>query len=306
MTRPNSNRTALIGVGVLTAIWSLNWTVGKIAMDYSGPFTFSALRYVTGTIGLFALLIVMRKPLKPTPWLPTILIGLTQTCAFQTLTQWSLVSGGAGKMVLFAYSMPFWVVPLAWWWLHERPGLARWLCIVAAAAGFVCVVEPWQPLGAPHSILMALGAGVVWAVSAVLAKRTFQKYPDVTPLRLTAWQMLIGTIGLVVIGVLTPERAVSWNATYIVALLYSGLLASSVAWAAWAVVVQQVPTSVAGLTSLAVPVGGVLLAWALLGEKPSGFEWIGIALIATAILALNMAGHMGRHAPPPTTHPTRP
>src|SRR6185437_15319439 len=95
-------------------------------------FTFSAQRYVIGTVVLFALLALRRNSLKPTPWLPTIAIGLTQTMAFQALAQWALVSGGAGKTALLAYTMPFWVVPLAWWWVHEKPGLTRWLCIVIA------------------------------------------------------------------------------------------------------------------------------------------------------------------------------
>jgi drug/metabolite transporter (DMT)-like permease len=259
----------------------------KVAMRDSGPFTFSALRYVIGTLVLFALLALRRNALNPTPWLPTILIGLAQTTAFQALAQWALVSGGAGKTALLAYTMPFWVVPLAWWWLHEKPGPRRWFCIAIAAAGFICVVEPWHPLGAPHSIVLAVLAGLAWAVATVLSKRLFQRHPDVTPLRLTAWQMLVGTIGLVVLMLLSHERPVAWTGTYVAALLYNGLLSSGVCWVLWALIVQRLSANVAGLTSLAVPVAGVLFAWSLLHERPSGPEWIGIVLIGTALLVLN-------------------
>ncbi len=288
-----SRRIALLGILAITLIWSLNWTAGKIAMRDGGPFAFSALRYVLGTAGLFALLIARRRSLRPTPWLPTLGIGLSQTVGFQTLMQWSLVSGGAGKMALLAYSMPFFVIPLAWWWLHERPGLARWLCIAVAALGYVCVIAPWQPIGSPASVAMALASGLCWAVAAVISKWTFQQYPQVSPLELTAWQMLPGTLGLVAIALLVPERAIHWSASYVGALLYSGLLASSVAWVAWAVVVRHVQASVAGVASLAVPVGGVLFAWAILGENPSLIDWLGIALIAGALMVLNFAGNPG-------------
>ena len=281
-----SERAAWIGLLILTVVWSLNWTVMKVATRYSGPFTFSAQRYVIGTVVLFALLAWRRNSLKPTPWLPTLAIGLTQTMAFQALAQWALVSGGAGKTALLAYTMPFWVVPLAWWWIHEKPGLMRWLCIVIAAAGFVCVVEPWRPLGAPESIMLALLAGLAWAIATVLSKRLFQRHPDVTPLRLTAWQMLIGTVGLVILALATPQRTVEWTGTYIAALLYNGLLSSGVCWVLWALVVQRLSANVAGLTSLAVPVAGVLFAWGLLHEQPSNPEWIGIVLIGIALLAL--------------------
>ncbi|TAN05608.1 MAG: EamA family transporter [Rhodanobacteraceae bacterium] len=289
MTTPRSTRIAWIGLAILTVVWSLNWSVMKIATRFSGPFTFSAQRYVLGTVVLFALLLLRREKLQPSPWLPTIVIGLAQTCAFQALAQWALMSGGAGKTALLAYTMPFWVVPLAWWWLHEKPGLVRWLCIAIAAAGFISVVQPWKPLGAPESIALALAAGLAWAIATVLSKRVFERHPDVTPLQLTAWQMLIGTVGLVVLALGAHERTVDWTATYIAALLYNGLLSSGVCWVLWAVVVQRLSANVAGLTSLAVPVAGVLFAWALLAERPSAFEWFGIALIGIALGALNFS-----------------
>ena len=292
MNRPASSRAAWIGLLILTVVWSLNWSVMKVAMRDSGPFTFSALRYVIGTLVLFALLALRRNALKPTPWLPTIVIGLMQTTAFQALAQWALVSGGAGKTALLAYTMPFWVVPLAWWWLHDKPGPRRWFCIAIAAAGFICVVEPWRPLGEPRSIMLALLAGLAWAIATVLSKRLFQQHPDVTPLRLTAWQMLVGTLGLVVLMSLSHERAVAWTGTYIAALLYNGLLSSGVCWVLWALVVQKLSANAAGLTSLAVPVAGVLFAWGLLHERPSGPEWIGIVLIGVALFVLNFVRRM--------------
>jgi len=292
MNRPASTRAAWIGLLILTIVWSLNWSVMKVAMRDSGPFTFSALRYVIGTVVLFALLAMRHDGLKPTPWLPTLAIGLTQTAAFQALAQWALVSGGAGKTALLAYTMPFWVVPLAWWWLNDKPGPRRWFCIAIAAAGFICVVEPWRPLGEPHSIMLADLAGLAWAIATVLSKRLFQQHPEVTPLRLTAWQMLVGTIGLVGLTLLSHERAVAWTGSYIAALLYNGLLSSGVCWVLWALVVQKLPANVAGLTSLAVPVAGVLFAWGLLQERPSAPEWIGIALIGLALFVLNFVRRM--------------
>jgi drug/metabolite transporter (DMT)-like permease len=292
MTARNPERAAWIGLLVLTVIWSLNWTVMKVAMRDAGPFTFSAQRYVIGTVVLFALLALQRRSLRPTPWPATIAIGLCQTTGFQALAQWALVSGGAGKTALLAYTMPFWVVPLAWWWIHEKPGWRRWGCIALAAAGFVCVVRPWRPIGAPHSIALAIVAGLAWAIGTVLSKRMFQQHPEVTPLRLTAWQMLVGTIGLVILALSVHQRPVAWTGQYIAALLYNGLLSSGVCWVLWALVVQRLSANAAGLTSLAVPVAGVLFAWALLAERPSAAEWVGIGLIAAALGTLNFSRRM--------------
>ena len=59
---------------LLTLIWSYNWIVMKQVLRWSGPFTFSALRYAFGTLVLFAVLLARREPLRPPPLLPTALI----------------------------------------------------------------------------------------------------------------------------------------------------------------------------------------------------------------------------------------
>ncbi|HET9836147.1 MAG TPA: EamA family transporter [Rhodanobacteraceae bacterium] len=281
-------RAAWIALAVLTVVWSLNWTVMKSALDYSGPFTFSALRYVAATIVLFVLMALRRESLRMPPLLPTVLIGLAQTTGFQALVQWALVGGGAGKTALLAYAMPFWMVPLAWLLLHEKPRPMQWMCIGLAAIGLVFVIEPWHALGSVRSVVLALAGGLAWAIGTVLSKRVFQR-TQVSPLQLTAWQMLFGTLVLVVIALIVPERTVEWAWPFIGALAYNALLSSGIAWALWLLIVQRLPTQIAGLTSLLVPIAGVLFAWGLLHERPDRAEWIGIGLIGVSLLALNFA-----------------
>lgn len=281
-----SERAAWIALPVLTVIWSLNWTVMKWALEFCGPFTFSAMRYVAATVVLFALMALRRESFAMPPLLPTIVIGLMQTTAFQALVQWALVGGGAGKTALLAYTMPFWMVPLAWMWLREKPRAVQWACIAVAAIGLLFVIEPWHALGSVASTVLALAGGLAWAIGTVVSKRVFQR-SRVGPLQLTAWQMLFGTVVLVAIALLVPERTVVWAPGLVGALAYNALLSSGIAWAMWLLIVQRLPTQVAGLTSLLVPIAGVLFAWGLLHERPDTAEWIGIGLIGTALVSLN-------------------
>lgn len=299
VTSPQSQRAAWLALVALTVLWSLNWSVMKIAMNYSGAFVFSAQRYVLGTVTLFIALAIRGQLFDRLPWRPTIVIGVTQTAGFQALAQLALVRGGAGKVALLAYTMPFWVVPLAWWWLHERPGPLRWICIALAATGFLCIVSPWQGVGDPRSIALAVGAGLSWAIATVVSKRLFEQHPTVTPLQLTAWQMLVGTAVLVMFALAVPERPVDWTATYVWALLYNGLLSSGLCWMLWALIVQRLSANVSGMTSLAVPSAGVLFAWALLNERPSQAEWIGMVLIGIALVELNFTQRSMTRAPRP-------
>jgi drug/metabolite transporter (DMT)-like permease len=281
-----AQRSALIALALLSVIWSFNWIVMKAVLAYVGPLTFSAMRYVFGTAVLFLLLRLRGESLAPTPWRGTLIVGLTQTTGFQLLVQFALVTGGAGKTALLAYTMPFWVVPLAWLVLGDRPAARHWICIGVAALGLVLVLEPWRGVGSALSALLALGGGVCWAIGTVSAKRLFFHNAAITPLRLTAWQMLYGTVLIVAIAACLGERAIEWSPTLIGALVYNGVLSSGIAWAMWLFVVQRLPANVAGLASLITPLLGVGFAWALLGEKPDAAEGAGIALLIVALFGV--------------------
>lgn len=283
-----SRRGALLALAVLTLVWSYNWVVMKQVLEYSGPFRFAAIRAVLATLVLFGVLALRRESLRPPPWRPVILLGLAQTTAFQALVQWALVDGGAGKTALLAYTMPFWLLLLAWPLLRERPDRRRLAYAALAAVGLIGVLQPWHGVGTQTSALLALSSGLAWALAVTITKKAFAD-GAITPLRLTAWQMLFGAIGLCVVAAIVPERDIAWTAPFVWGLAYNAVLASGLAWVLWALIVQRLPATLAGLVSLAVPLCGVLLAWLLLGEQPDAWEAAGIALIAMALIGISRA-----------------
>ena len=286
MRNLSGRHSAVIALLVLSLVWGSNWIIMKSVLAYIGPITFSAWRYVAGTVVLFLVLVVSRESLAPTPWKPTLLIGLTQTTGFQALVQLSLMTGGAGKMALIAYTMPFWVIPLAWILLGDKPSGRQWACIVLAAAGLILILEPWRVQPALISALIALAGGLCWAIGTVLSKQQFQKRPDIPFMRWTTWQMAYGAVALVVGALLVHERAPDWSPTLFASLAYNAVLSTGLAWALWLFVVQRLPANVAGLGSLITPLVSVMLAWLFLGEMPDAAEFIGIAIIAIALLGV--------------------
>lgn len=288
MSESASRRGALLALAVLTLVWSYNWVVMKQVLQYSGPFHFAAIRAVLATGVLFLVLWLRGESLQPPPWRPVLLLGLFQTTAFQGLVQWALVEGGAGKTALLAYTMPFWLLLLAWPLLRERPGASRLRYAAVAAGGLVLVLQPWAGLGALHSALLALVSGLAWAAGVVITKKAFAG-SDVTALRLTAWQMGFGALGLCLVAALVPEREIAWTAAFAWGLAYNAVLASGLAWVLWALIVQRLPATMAGLVSLAVPLCGVLLAWLLLGERPDAAEAAGMLLIGCALFGVSRA-----------------
>lgn len=281
-----SRHGALVALILLTLIWSYNWTVMKQVLRYIGPFDFSALRYVLGTAVLFVALIARQESLRPPPLLPTALIGLAQTTGFQALVQWALVNGGAGKTALLAYTMPFWVVVLAWALFSERPTASIAAALGVAACGLALVLEPWHGVGGAASSTLAIAGGICWALGVVLSKHMFRR--GVGALSLTAWQMLIGSLFLVVIAAVTHEKPIEWSTYLFGALAYNAILSSGLGWLMWSYVVARLPSHVAGLASLATPIAGIGFAWVLLRERPSMFEGAGIVLIGVALAIVTL------------------
>jgi drug/metabolite transporter (DMT)-like permease len=283
---PSIRRGAVLALLATIALWSYSWIVMKQVLAHAGPFDFAAIRYLLGAAVLFAVLLISRQSLRPPPLLPTVAIGLCQTAAFQGLEQWALIDGGAGHVVLLAYTMPFWAVLLAWLMLGEKPTRRHWLGMALAACGLLCIIEPWRGMGSAISTMLAIAGGIAWAAGTVLSKRLMRR--DSPPLlALTAWQMLAGGVALGIVALAVPQRAIEWNWAFIGGLAYSVVMASSLAWWLWSIVLQRMSTAVASLSSLGVPIVSVLLAWVILHERPSAMEAIGMVFVLLGLVAVS-------------------
>lgn len=284
MTRPRGIWPAL-AFALLCLVWGYNWVVMKEALAYASPFDFAAWRTLPAALLLFAVMLVRRQSLAPHGGAALILLGLLQTAGFIGLATWALVEGGAGKTSVLAYTMPFWTLLLAWPVLGERLGRAQALAAGIALAGLVLVIEPWHLAGLDSSLL-ALGAGISWAASAVLAK-WLRAHRRIDLLSLTAWQMLVGALVLSAIAALSSSPPVRWTPEFVLMLLYNIVPATAGAWLAWLYLLQRLSAGAAGLSVLAVPVIGVVSSRLQLGEQPGAAEATGMLLIAAGLVLLH-------------------
>jgi len=273
-------------LALLALIWGYNWVVMKVGLEYAPPFTFALLRNLPSALLLFAILLATHRPLRPPrPFGLVVLLGLLQTTGFVGLAMLALSTGAAGKTSVLTYTMPFWLLLMAWLVLGERLVGLQWATVGLAAAGLLLVLSPWRLQGLAPSLL-AVGTGFTWAASAVVAKVIHQRHPaDV--LCLTTWQMLLGTIPLGFIALTELGQPVVWSAEFVWALAFNVLLANTLAWMLWLWILKALPAGIAGLGTLAIPVIGVASAALQLGERPSVAEAIGMALIICALALLS-------------------
>ena len=215
MASASSHRTRDLGIVallVLGPIWGYGWVATKVALEFSDALTFAALRVTLSAACLFLVMLVLRKPLRPPPLGWTMLIGLLQTTLFVGFVINALHGTGAGRVSVITYTMPFWLLLLAWVFLGERLRGAQWLAVALAFAGLVLVVRPWELAGAASGILTLLG-GLSWAAAALVVK-LMQRRHRVDVLSLTTWQMAFGSVPLIIAALLTYSGGPEWTLSF--------------------------------------------------------------------------------------------
>ncbi|MEO6927996.1 MAG: DMT family transporter [Casimicrobiaceae bacterium] len=278
----------MIALVILSLIWGYNWVVMKLAGNYAGPFDFAALRTVFGALSLFAALLWRRQSLRVVAPGWTLLLGVLQTAGFTGLSQWALVSGAAGKTAVLSYTMPFWILLLAWPLLGERLHRWQWLAVTIAFAGLILIIEPWKSHATFASEMLAVASGLSWGASAIVVKKMRARF-QVDLLALTAWQMLFGAFALVIVALLVPSPPIILSGYLIGAVIYTAFVGTGLAWLLWLYVLDKLPAGIAGMGSLAVPAVGVLAAWIQIGERPDAAEFCGMMAIAAGLALLVIA-----------------
>jgi drug/metabolite transporter (DMT)-like permease len=281
---------AFVALAVLALLWGYSWIPVKIATRDATPLALATLRSGIGAVALLAFLAAARRPLRPPPFGPTFVLGMLQTVGF-TIPQTVAVSlGGAGRIAVLAYTMPLWLVLLAWAFLGERPTRPRLAALALAAVGLALVVGPLGTASATSGLLGVL-SGLFWAASAVWALRALlSRGYDL--LSVTTWQMVWGSLVLVALAIAFPGE-VRWTPSLVAAVAFLSVGATAGGWALWTYILTLVPASVAGIGSLATPLIVILAAAVQLGEVPTRLELAGMAAIVVA-LAVNAGAGAAR------------
>jgi drug/metabolite transporter (DMT)-like permease len=277
---PHGRARAFLALALLALVWGYSWIPVKIATYDASPLALAALRSGVGALALLAFLAATRRPLRPPPFGPTLVLGLLQTVGF-TIPQTVAVSlGGAGRIAVLAYTMPLWLALLAWAFLGERPNRTRLAALALAAVGLALVVGPLGTRSATAGLLGVL-SGLLWAASAVWALRALlSRGYDL--LSVTTWQMVWGSAVLVALALALPGE-VRWTPSLVASVAFLGVVGSAGGWALWTYILTLLPASAAGIGSLATPVVGAVAAAVQLGEIPTRIELVGMACIVVAL-----------------------
>ena len=268
-------------------IWGYSWVVMKIALRHAHPFDFATLRVAIGCAVLFAIVALRRRALRLRTYRMALVLGLLQVGLFIALSHFALLHAGPGKTSVLVFTMPFWMIVFAHFIIGERMRGPQWLAVALGFAGLVMIVAPWELTSLTGSLL-AVAAGAVWAITAVLSKRWPVAAED--PLLFTAWQLFFGFVALGTLALAFSHQPVSWTGEFWWSLLFSAILATAGGWWLWTYVLANMSAGVAGLNSLGIPVIAVIGSAIQLGERPPPLELAGMVLIGVALALLAWLG----------------
>jgi drug/metabolite transporter (DMT)-like permease len=276
----------------LAVCWGYNWVVMKVGLHDAGPVAFAAIRCLGGAVILGLVLLALRRSFKiAEPW-TVAAIGLLQTALAQGLIAMALSGGQAGKSAVLNYTLPVWVMILGFLFLKERPRLMQWLATAVAFAGVMVMTFLNGKAISLAPIFLALSASICWGAGTVVTQSLMRRHNGdigagrIDTVVLTAWQLFIGGVVLTALAFIVPEAPLHWTTSLVLALAYNVGPASAVAFLLWFMLQQRIEANVLSLIVLIVPLVGIAAGWLQLGERPSGPDAIGMALILIGIAVM--------------------
>lgn len=280
---------------LVITIWGVNFTAVKVSLASMAPLAFNSLRFASATVvmlGLLwwqsvktgdrSLLHVARRD-----WVPLSLLGLTGHTTYQLLFANGLARSSPAHASLLMATSPIWVAILGYLLGIERISRIMWAGILLSFGGIILLVTSGGKFELGSATLlgdaMVLGCAILWAVYTTASKPLLGRY---SPLAVTAWSMLTGSIPLVLIGIPDVQRQ-DWGSVPLAAwlgLAYSVFLAVAVGYVLWARSVQRVGNARTAVYSNLTPVVAILFAWLTLGSSLAPLQLVGAVIVLAGLI----------------------
>lgn len=285
MSESTLPRRALVLLIVLTLVWGTNWPLFVYAVREISVWTFRAVAVPVAGLTLLAVARARGQSLVvPRQAWPT--VGAASCCY---LLVWNIASTYAavlipsGQASVLGFTMPLWAALLSWVVLGERPGGRMLLGLLLGGAAVLLLMGQGLSAYAQAPLGFALGlmAGLGWAVGTLILKR---RPVDIPATVLTGWQLLVTAVPLVIGALWLGDGQwfmPSWQTIAVVA--YIALVPMSIGNVAWFSIVGMLPASVAGLSSIMVPMVA-MVSGALVHGEPLGLtQWAAMLCSVTAL-----------------------
>ncbi|MCB0119506.1 MAG: EamA family transporter [Anaerolineales bacterium] len=282
----------------LYIVWGSTYLGIKVAIETIPPFFQGALRFlISGLI----ILIWQKSSGQAMPtrkqWFSTFIIGTLLLLGGNGLVSWAEQFIPSGIAALIIATVPLWLVIME----AVRPGGIKptWQAIVGLVIGFVGIfilAGPAEISGSKTNldtfgVVALLFATLLWALGSIYSKSAdLPKASMVT----TGAEMLMGSIGLMVVSLLTGELH-GWDPSGISArsiggVIYLILIGSIAGFGSYIWLLQNAPISLVATYAYVNPIVAVILGYLFANEPLEPRTWIAAAIIIGAVIFINSKG----------------
>ena len=281
------------------AFWGASFVATKLVLRELSPITIVILRFALGLAALIAIVNLKGKwafvPRRDLGWF--LFLGFNGIFVHQLLQVNGLVSTSATNTGWMVALIPIFTALLAWVLLREPFGLIQVLGLALAALGTLLVLSRGEfetgaiSLPATRGDLLVFLSAPNWAIFSVLSKRLLAWYPPSFMITVTmglGWLLLlplfVASAGWRELPGLSLE---GWAG-----LLFLGLFCSGLAYVFWYDALKVAGAGHVASFLYLEPLVTLVVAMALLKEKPVIGTLVGGGLILSGVWLVNR--HRGR------------
>ncbi|HEV8407094.1 MAG TPA: DMT family transporter [Sphingomicrobium sp.] len=291
--RSQMNRSDWLVLLFLALVWGGAFFFIGVAVRHVPPLTYVWLRLTIGAAALWAYLMIKgeRISLPRKAWGSILLLALLNNALPFTLFGWSQTHIASGLASILNATTPIWGVVVAHFLTNdERMSPRKFAGVLLGFGGVATMIGP--------SLLSSLGTGglaelacvtaaLSYALAAVLARR-FRRL-GISPLSVTTGQLTAGALMMLPFSMFVDRPFIHAMPplSALAAITALALLCTALGYVLYFRLIDRAGATNALLVTLLVPPVAILLGGLFLGETLAPQDFVGLALIALGLAAID-------------------
>jgi len=291
-SRKPLDTTAYLCIIMLCTLWGGQQILFKFSMDDISPSMQIGLRSTLGCVllALFMWFQGTSLALWRGPWRAGMAVGLLFGLEWWMIGE-SLRLTTASHLVVFLYTAPiFTALGLHYWVPEEHLSRRQWFGVLVSFAGIGIgfiggANQPHFDLRMLLGDLLALGAGLGWAMTTVLIRTTgLAKLPAT---QTTFYQLFFAALALLVACLLTGQFVVRWSTFLVISIVSQGVFIAFLSLLVWFWLLKHYLASRVSIFTFLTPLLGVTFGVLILDEPlHAEFVW-GALLVMIGVIMVN-------------------
>jgi drug/metabolite transporter (DMT)-like permease len=270
-------------------MWSSAFTSARIIVEYASPLWALSLRFlISGLLGvLIARLMGQTWALTRNQLRATIVFGLCQNALYLGLNFVAMQTIEASLAAIIASTMPLLVAVAGWLFFKDKVKPLALAGLIAGVIGVSIIMGARLNGGVDIYGLGLCLIGVLALTTATLVLRGATSGGNF--LMVVGLQMLVGSFALFLAAVFFETPQVQMSTPLVLAFIYTTLVPGLAATLVWFFLVDRIGAVKAATFHFLNPFIGVAIAAVVLREALDWHDFLGVAIIAFGILAVQLS-----------------